>query len=166
MQVRDMMKKAVVAIATPDTIAHAARQMARLDVGCLPVLRDGKVAGIVTDRDIVVRGLANGIRPDIEIVRIMTERVFTCMPDEDIKSVVTRMLLKRVRRLPVCVDGGELVGIIALADVTDERHRKNGVVAIRRARAPRENVSSLSVSKMADSACVGSFEFDAFVGSR
>jgi CBS-domain-containing membrane protein len=127
MKVRDIMTASVDSIESADTIAYAARRMAEDDVGVLPVLSFGELVGIVTDRDIVVRGLAAGVHPDNSVSRIMTENVASCAPDDDIESVLALMSREQIRRMPVCNDRNELVGIVALADLAERDPDKKEV---------------------------------------
>lgn len=128
MKVRDIMTASVDSIESADTIAYAARRMAEDDVGVLPVLSSGELVGIVTDRDIVVRGLAAGVHPDNSVSRIMTENVASCAPDDDIESVLALMSREQIRRMPVCNDRNELVGIVALADLAERDPDKKEVI--------------------------------------
>lgn len=90
------------------------------DMGAVPVVDDGKLIGIVTDRDIVVRSVAKGSSPDAEIREAMTTELFTVRPDDFVFEAIRLMGDKQVRRIPVVTDNGELVGIIAMADVALE----------------------------------------------
>lgn len=117
MKVKDIMTASVDSIQSTDTIAYAARRMAEDDVGALPILSDGKLVGIVTDRDIAVRGVAAGISPQATIGRVMSENVAACSPDDDIETVLALMSREQIRRMPVCNDRKQVVGIIALADL-------------------------------------------------
>jgi CBS-domain-containing membrane protein len=127
MKVRDIMTASVDSIESTDTIAHAAQRMAADDVGALPILSDGKPVGIVTDRDIAVRGVAAGISPEDPIRRVMSEDVATCSPDDDIGSVLALMSREQIRRMPVCNDREEVVGIVALADLAARDPNKKEV---------------------------------------
>jgi CBS domain-containing protein len=116
MKVKDIMTASVNSIESTDTIAYVARRMAEDDVGALPILSDGKLVGIVTDRDITVRGVAADVSPEAAIRRVMSENVATCSPDDDIETVLALMSREQIRRMPVC-NRGEVVGIVALADM-------------------------------------------------
>lgn len=127
MRVSDIMTGSVDSIRSTDTIAHAARRMAELDVGVLPILGDGKLVGIVTDRDIAVRAVAADLAPDVPVLRIMSDRVATCRLDDDLGSVLALMSREQIRRMPVCADDRDVIGIVALADLA--------------AHAPKEDVA-------------------------
>ncbi|MFP5330454.1 MAG: CBS domain-containing protein, partial [Alphaproteobacteria bacterium] len=109
------------------SISYAARLMAEEDVGVLPLLENGRVEGIVTDRDIAVRAVAGAIPPLAEVRRIMTEEVITCSPDASVEKVLALMSAQQVRRLPVCDPEGKLVGIFALADAAHRDPDKSEV---------------------------------------
>ena len=116
MRVKDIMTASVDSIESTDTIAHASRRMAEDDVGALPILRDGKLVGIVTDRDIAVRGVAAAIPASASVGRIMTEGVSSCFPDDDVESVLALMSREQIRRMPVCDRAHGVVGIVGLTD--------------------------------------------------
>jgi CBS domain-containing protein len=105
----------------PDTpVAEAAKQMAREDVGPLPVVEDGRLVGIVTDRDLVVRVLADKRDPTSTRVREAASKgLVTVSPDDDLVKTLDLLAKHQVRRLPV-VEGDRLVGIVAQADVARE----------------------------------------------
>jgi CBS domain-containing protein len=103
----------------PDTtLVEAAQQMRISGVGGIPVLdHDGKCAGILTERDIVIRVLAEGREPLAAFVRdVATMHPFTCSPEEDISAAAERMREHEVQHLPVC-QKGSVVGVISLADI-------------------------------------------------
>lgn len=118
MRVRDIMTTSVETITATDTIGHAARRMAEEDVGVLPVLSDGELIGIVTDRDIAIRGVAKGISAGASIRRLMSEDVAVCLPDDDIETALALMSREQIHRMPVCDEHGKLVGIVGLTDAT------------------------------------------------
>ena len=117
MQVRDIMTASVDSIEVTESIADAARRMADKDVGCLPVMAGDKLVGIVTDRDLAIRGLGAGLHPACSVLRVMTEEVEICRPDDQVDDVLKAMAEEQVRRVPVCTEEGELVGMVTLADV-------------------------------------------------
>jgi CBS domain-containing protein len=127
MKVRDIMTASVDSIDAADTIANAARRMAEDDVGSLPVLSGDKLVGIVTDRDIAVRGVAASIDSDTPISRIMSDEIATCSPGDDIETALALMSREQIRRMPVCNDGGDVIGIVALADMAEKDPIKDEV---------------------------------------
>jgi CBS domain-containing protein len=121
MKVKDIMTRNVVYVDAAAAVEQAGRLMQQHDIGSLPVCDPGgRVAGIVTDRDIVVRGIAQGRDPRSTPVRdVMTPEVTTVTPEMDMDDVTGMMSSSRIRRLPV-VDGDRLVGIVALGDVATQ----------------------------------------------
>jgi CBS domain-containing protein len=115
-----------VQIANPDdTLAEAALRMTEHEVGALPVCNGRKVLGMITDRDLVVRGLARHLDAETtQVQRCMSEGVLWCYEDEDVAEAARKMAEQQVRRLIVVDRDKNLVGMVALADVArsaDER---------------------------------------------
>ena len=104
------------------TVAEAARVMKQADVGPVPVVENGdRLAGIVTDRDIVLRVVAEGGDPQSTTVgEIMSRDLATVDPDQPLDEALRLMASHQVRRLPVCEEDGRLVGIVAQADIATE----------------------------------------------
>ena len=117
MKVRDVMTTDVQVIGCDSTIRQAAEIMRSRDIGSLPVSRDERLVGMVTDRDIVVRGLADGLDGDCRVERVMTAELQTCRDEDTVKQAADRMSDLGVRRLPVVDDGGRLVGFMSLSNV-------------------------------------------------
>jgi CBS domain-containing protein len=117
MQVRDIMTRDVQLLAPQDTIQRAAQRMRDDDIGSLPVADGDRLVGYVTDRDLVVRGLAQGHSADTPIHDLMTEQVLYCFEDEDVEEVAVNMADNQVRRLPVMSRDKRLVGVVALGDL-------------------------------------------------
>ncbi len=115
--VRDRMSREVQMAAPDQTIREAARAMADLEVGALPVTDGDRLVGMVTDRDIAVRGVAEGRGPDTPIREVMTPDVKYCFDYEDLELVARNMGDQQVRRLPVLNQDKRLVGILSLGDV-------------------------------------------------
>jgi CBS domain-containing protein len=117
MQVRQAMSREV-KIANPNqTIRVAARLMAQLDCGCLPVGEDGWLVGMITDRDIAVRAVAVGKSLKSPIRDIMSPEVKYCFEDAELDEVAQNMADIKVRRLPVLDQRKRLVGILSLGDI-------------------------------------------------
>lgn len=114
---RDIMTTPAETLAPTATLTEAARQLRDLNVGSLPILGGDHLLGVVTDRDIVVRGIAEGLEPSTATVaEVATGAVVTVDVDDDAEKVARVMGERQVRRVPV-LDGGKLVGVIAQADV-------------------------------------------------
>lgn len=123
--VRDVMTSNVRAAASTDSLADAAQMMKEEDVGSLPVVEDDRLIGILTDRDIIVRAVAERVDPQsISVGDVASRELVTVDPDQDLDEALSLMARHRVRRLPVVADG-RLVGILAQADVAIEAKEKN-----------------------------------------
>lgn len=117
MKVSDVMTRGAALASPNDTITAIAERMAREGLGFMPVGEDDRIVGTITDRDIVVRGLAARMDPERTPVRdVMTADVRYCFEDEDLDHVVQNMGDVQVRRLPVVDRDKRLVGVVALAD--------------------------------------------------
>lgn len=107
-----------VKVASPDqTIRDAAKTMAEIDAGVLPVGENDRLVGMITDRDITVRAVAKGMGPDTRIRDVMSREVLYCFEDEEIEDVAQNMAELKVRRLPVLNREKRLVGILSLCDI-------------------------------------------------
>ncbi len=117
-RIGDIMTRDVELIQRDDTIQHAAQRMRAIDVGALPVADGKALAGMVTDRDITVRGVAEGMVPQEALVSdVMTADVRCCAEDDSVESVIEQMGTDQVRRLAVLNAAREIVGIVALGDL-------------------------------------------------
>jgi CBS domain-containing protein len=100
-------------------VKNIAKLMRREDVGAIPVRADGELVGIVTDRDIACRALANSGNVDKMTARdVMTKKVVRCSPDDDLAKAIKKMESKKIRRLPVTDSREGLVGMLSLGDVS------------------------------------------------
>ena len=112
-----------VCLVDPDrSIREAARMMADQDIGALPVGENDRLVGMITDRDLAVRALAQGLGPDTKIRDVMSPEVMYCFEDEDLDDAVHNMGDIKVRRLPVLNRNKRLVGILSISDVA---HRED-----------------------------------------
>ena len=116
MKVAEIMTRPVRSIEPTEGLADAARLMGELDVGVLPVENDGKLVGIVTDRDIAVRGMAAGLHGGAPVLRVMSDTVIACREDDDVEDALAVMARQQVRRIPVCTQEGALIGMMSLGD--------------------------------------------------
>ena len=116
--VNEIMSTEVQMIAPEATLREAARMMLEQDVGALPVCQGTTLLGMVTDRDITVRGVAAGLSSDVACVAdVMTKDLEFCTEDQDTEEVMHTMGYAQVRRLPVVNMDGGLVGIVSLGDM-------------------------------------------------
>lgn len=118
MKISDCMTRDV-QLANPEmTLRDAAKLMAKCDSGVLPVGENDRLVGILTDRDIAIRGIAEGKGPDAKVRQAMSSDVRWCYEDENIDGVLRRLGDEQIRRMPVLSRNKRLVGIVALADLT------------------------------------------------
>lgn len=120
MRCRDIMTSDVRTATRDMTLQQVAVLMRDGDMGSIPVVEGGKLVGIVTDRDIVVRSIAEGRGADTPVSEAMTTEVFSVKPDDFAFEAIRIMGDRQVRRIPVVGDKGELAGIISMADVALE----------------------------------------------
>ncbi len=117
---RDIMTTSVRTASSNNTLQDIAEWMRDSDVGSVPVVEDGRLIGIVTDRDIVVRSVAEGREPGSSISGAMTTDIYSVRPDEFVFEAIRLMGDKQVRRVPVVDENGHLAGIISMADIALE----------------------------------------------
>lgn len=117
-QIASIMSTNVRTIQPQESLRRAAQCMQELDVGALPVCDGERLLGMLTDRDIIVRGIADGLDPDTACVSdIMSPDVVTCSPDQDAEDAKRLMGERQLRRLPVVDGSRKLVGIVSLGDL-------------------------------------------------
>jgi CBS domain-containing protein len=115
--IKEVMTSDVKSCESGTTVAEVAKVMAKEDVGPVPVVEEGRLTGIVTDRDIVVRVVAEGRDPSSTRVGDIASRdLVTVSPDDDLDTALKQLAQNQVRRIPV-VEAGRLVGIVAQADI-------------------------------------------------
>ena len=131
MNVAELMVRSVSTCRPDDSLAEAARQMWEHDIGVLPVVDgDGRVAGMITDRDICMATYMRGEPPAaIPVGSVMSTEVFACAPNDALIEAEEVMRSRRVRRLPVIDANGALVGILSLNDLAREARRERGRAA-------------------------------------
>jgi CBS domain-containing protein len=119
MKVKNMMHRGVQFVEPDAKIAAIAAKMQQHDIGAIPVCDKGKPIGMVTDRDITIRALANG-RDAAKVTAkdVMTKKVIYCRDSEEAQDAIRIMESRQIRRLPVLDDTGELVGMLSLGDVS------------------------------------------------
>ncbi|MFD6138052.1 CBS domain-containing protein [Promicromonospora sp. NPDC060271] len=127
--VADVMTPAPTNVDATDTIEAAARAMASEDVGALIVQSESRIVGIITDRDIVVRGLAEGRGLDATVGEIASDQLVTVGPGDPVATAVEVMRDAAVRRVPV-MDGDTAVGIVSIGDLAVERDPSSALADI------------------------------------
>lgn len=114
--IRDIMTETVATVSPDQTIQEAASLMSKYNVGSIPVVQNGEIRGIVTDRDITLRCTAEGLTSSTPVSQVMTDSVVQGDPNMNIQEAAKLMSEKQIRRLPI-VDNNHLVGMIALGDI-------------------------------------------------
>jgi CBS domain-containing protein len=117
MKISDCMTREVRIVDPDETLQEAARTMADIDAGFLPVGENDRLVGIVTDRDITVRGVAIGQEPGARVREVMSAEVQYCYADDDIEDVLGYMAELQIRRLPVVDQDKRLAGVISIGDL-------------------------------------------------
>jgi CBS domain-containing protein len=121
MQVKDVMTKGIACVDTKSSAADAARKMRDQNVGTVLVIDENRVKGMITDRAIVTKVVAEQKDPkDVPIADVMTKKVVGCSENDDIMDAMKTMGDMKVRRLPVVNEKEQLVGIVSLADIAQE----------------------------------------------
>jgi CBS domain-containing protein len=130
-EIRDVMTRDVRVTSPDDTIQDAAARMLELDIGVLPVGENDQLVGMVTDRDIAVRGVAKGHDPSTKVREVMSAEVKYCFDDEDVLHVAKNMADIQVRRLPVVNRAKRLVGIVSIGDLATQAKPRVSAEAVR-----------------------------------
>lgn len=141
MRVQDVMTKNPASVSPGATIREAAQLMQREDTGVIPVVEaqgaTRRLVGVVTDRDIAIRVVAEGRSADTRVSDVMSSsKLATCSPDDDLNAVMDAMASEQVRRIPIVDKQGSLVGIVAQADIVrkakDDRKAEHTIEEISR----------------------------------
>ena len=143
MKAKDLMTRAPECVTREDSVKRAAELMRDLDVGFMPVVEDRtsmRLAGVLTDRDIAVRCVANGYRPDDRVGDYMTTGYIARVDsDADLDEVVAHMQDRQLRRIPVVEEEDRLVGVIAQADLaTESRDSREVATTLARVSEPAQ----------------------------
>ena len=118
MKVRDVMSKDVQVARPGDTLHEVAVRMKDGNFGFMPVADGDQLIGTITDRDIVVRGLASGAAATATALECLSRDPMTARADDDLKTVLDAMASRQIRRLPVLDKDGRLVGVVSLGDLS------------------------------------------------
>lgn len=117
MRISECMSRNVTMASPGQTVEEAARLMAQADAGMLPVAENDRLVGVITDRDIAIRGIGGGQGCEARVEAVMTREVRWCFEDESVEAVLATMGDQQVRRLPVLSREKRLVGIVSLSDL-------------------------------------------------
>jgi CBS domain-containing protein len=136
MKISDVMTREVATVRPDQTAREAATFMLNADAGSIPVTEGDRLIGMITDRDIAVRGVAKGHGPDTPVSEIMTSGVVCVRTSDSVEEVASRMSEAQVRRLPVIDDSEKLVGIVSLGDLSRETEGESAHQALEGVSAP------------------------------
>lgn len=130
MLVREAMSSDVIWVTPSEEIGNVASKMKEFDIGAVPVCKNDEIVGIVTDRDIVVRGLVDdGDIAEHSVREVMTEHPIWCSANEDVEDAIRLMEEKQIRRLPVIDSENHLVGLLSIGDISQNTsHELSGEV--------------------------------------
>ena len=120
MRISDVMTRDVATVRPDQTAREAATFMLDSDAGSIPVTEGDRLIGMITDRDIAIRGVAEGRGPETLVRDLMSSGIVCARIDDDVQDVADRMSAEQVRRLPVVDDNEKLVGIVSLGDLSRE----------------------------------------------
>lgn len=122
MKIQEKMSKDIVTCCPTDNVKEVAQTMRSLDIGCLPVVENEKVVGMITDRDIVTRGVAK--KRAATVSEVMSKKVISTHPNDTVENAASLMAENRIRRLPI-IENNALVGFISLSDIAVSGTTKN-----------------------------------------
>jgi CBS domain-containing protein len=120
MRISEIMSRDVRTARPQDTIQDVAQAMREVDTGAVPVCDGGRLMGIVTDRDIVVRAVSEGRSFATPVTEVMSSNIEACYEDDDIRAAADKMAELQIRRLPVLDRDQRLVGIVSLGDIAQQ----------------------------------------------
>jgi CBS domain-containing protein len=126
MKIKDVMTHDVSFVAPDAPIVEIAQRMRDEDIGAIPVTENDRIIGMVTDRDIVVRGIASGSMETATARSVMSPRVLYCYEDQSVNEILENMAEQQVRRMPVVNRDKRLVGVVSIGDLSQASQRKAG----------------------------------------
>lgn len=130
MKVSELMTKNPASVTPEQSLREAAAAMEKADCGCLPVTDNGnggKLIGVITDRDITTRGVAQGKGPDTSVREVMSSNPKCCSADDDVEVVERIMAEEQVRRVPVVDQSGQSIGMVSQADIALAAQRSRDI---------------------------------------
>ena len=136
MRISDVMTRDVATVRPDQTAREAATFMLNADAGSIPVTEGDRLIGMITDRDIAVRGIAKGHGPDTPVRDIMTSGIICARENDSVEDVASKMSEAQVRRLPVIDDSEKLIGIVSLGDLSRETDGETAHHALEGVSAP------------------------------
>lgn len=136
MKVSEVMTTEIETVRPDQQAREAARFMLQADAGSIPVTEGERLVGMITDRDIAVRGVAKGLQPDARVRDVMTEEVLYCFEDQDSEEVLGNMGDEQIRRLPVVDRNKRLVGVVSISDLAQGGEEARAGEALREIAQP------------------------------
>ena len=130
MKVSEVMTRDVQTVRPDQPVQEAASFMLSADAGSIPVSDGGRLVGMITDRDIAVRGVAKGYGPDTPVRELMTDEIICVREDDDVDDVASKMSQAQVRRLPVIDEREQLCGIVSLGDLSRQADEDSATEAL------------------------------------
>ena len=130
MKVSEVMTRNVETVTPDQPVSDAAGFMLSADTGSIPVLENDRLVGMITDRDIAVRGVANGRGPDTTVRELMTSDIVSVRDSDDVSDAAARMSEAQVRRVPVIDSDDRLCGIVSLGDLSRQADGSSATVAL------------------------------------
>src|SRR4029077_4893017 len=130
MKVSEIMTRDICLASPSLTLREAAAEMEKRDIGVLPVGDNDRLVGMITDRDIAIRGISHGLGPEARVRDVMSAEVRYCFEDDEIDDLAQNMAQEQIRRLPVLNDKRRLVGIVSLCDLATSRDGRATGVAL------------------------------------
>jgi len=130
MKVSEVMTRDVETVRPDEPVQQAASFMLSADAGSIPVIDGDRLIGMITDRDIAVRGVAKGYGPDTPVRELMTDDIVCVREEDDVDEVASKMSQAQVRRLPVIDENQRLCGIVSLGDLSREADEESANEAL------------------------------------
>jgi len=130
MKISEVMTRDVQTVRPDQPVQEAASFMLSADAGSIPVSDGGRLVGMITDRDIAVRGVARGYGPDTPVRELMTDEIICVREDDDVDDVESKMSQAQVRRLPVIDSREQLCGIVSLGDLSRQADEDSAAEAL------------------------------------
>jgi CBS domain-containing protein len=130
MKISEVMTRDVQTVRPDQPVQEAASFMLSADAGSIPVSDGGRLVGMITDRDIAVRGVARGYGPDTPVRELMTDEIICVREDDDVDDVASKMSQAQVRRLPVVDSREQLCGIVSLGDLSRQADEDSAAEAL------------------------------------
>ncbi len=130
MNIRELMTADIQTVSPTDSVQQAAGFMLSADTGSIPVCENDKVVGMITDRDIAVRGTAKGLGPDCKVSEVMSGDIVCARDSDDVQAIAKQMAESQVRRMPVVDSSERLVGMVSLGDLSREGKQEAASTAL------------------------------------